>query len=243
MFVFVVPLKSRARTDSWERLSRICDRTLRSICAQTSGNFRVIIVCNQTPDVTFKHPAIEYLEVDELPTLSGAKDKWRKIKLGMLESSKYNPQFVMHCDADDCVSNQLVAFTEKHADASGWYFSKGWFWIEGSRLLLKRNPDFHTLCGTCRIMRFDALKEHLDEEYPLHSHKETEIFGVSLNPLPFKGAVYVMGHGENLYSHADRLKRKTSKFSWIAQLKRSRHYRFLTPMVRQEFGLYNLSEG
>jgi hypothetical protein len=240
MFVFIVPLKSPARTESWQRLSAVCDRTLRSICSQTLQKFRVIIVCNQRPDVTLNHSAIEYVEVEDRPSDFGARDKWRKIKIGLIESQKYNPRFVMHCDADDCINRNLVEFSEHHPDASGWYFSKGWIWREASQWIFHRSADFQTICGTCRIMRFDDLKDHLHEEFPLFAHKETTIFGATLKPLPFKGAIYVLGHGENLYSHDSRIKKHQNRLPWLVRLKQTRHYRLVTNTIRQEFGLYNL---
>lgn len=242
MFVFIIPLKSQARTDSWKRLSLIFERTLKSICSQTSQDFRVIVVCNQKPDVNYTNSAVEYVEVEDKPSEFGAKDKWRKIKLGLVEALKYNPLFVMHCDADDCISNKLVAFSEKDPNAVGWYFPQGWFWKEGSNLILHKNPDFHTLCGTCRIIRFELLKDQLQQEYPLFSHKETLINGSKLNPLPFKGTVYIMGHGENLFANEARLQDKKRQKSLLRRLKDMRHYRPLTGNIRQEFGLYNISD-
>ena len=36
--------------------------------------------------------------------------------------------FIMKVDADDLVSNQLVAFTERYPDRDGWYFTTGYIY-------------------------------------------------------------------------------------------------------------------
>jgi hypothetical protein len=49
MLAFVVPLKSRRVSKSWEYVSRLCERAVRSLCAQTSPNFKVVVVHHESP--------------------------------------------------------------------------------------------------------------------------------------------------------------------------------------------------
>jgi hypothetical protein len=66
MLTFIVPIKSRKIANSWTLVSQLAERTLRSICNQTSSNFRVVVVCNEKPDIQFEHPHIDYIQVDFL---------------------------------------------------------------------------------------------------------------------------------------------------------------------------------
>jgi hypothetical protein len=67
MIVFVVPLMSPRVANSWQRVSQLFERSMRSICNQTSMDFRVVVVCNQRPETDFCHTHLIYLEVDFLP--------------------------------------------------------------------------------------------------------------------------------------------------------------------------------
>lgn len=49
MLIFVLPLQSPQASRGWQLVSRLCERTLRSICQQTLDHFRVILVCNERP--------------------------------------------------------------------------------------------------------------------------------------------------------------------------------------------------
>jgi hypothetical protein len=60
MIGFVVPIKSKYVSRDWILDNHLLDRTMRSICAQTDQNFRLFIVCNEMPEVSFTHPHIVY---------------------------------------------------------------------------------------------------------------------------------------------------------------------------------------
>ena len=119
MLVFVVPLKSEQVSKSWDKVSQLLERTLKSICNQTSSQFQVVVVCHEKPLVRFSHPAIEYVQmiydIPEHPNkiVKGLTDKGRKVLRGIVEAKKYNPTHVMLVDADDCVSSKLASFVEK----------------------------------------------------------------------------------------------------------------------------------
>ena len=67
MLVFIIPLKSRQVAKSWNLVSQQLERTVKSACNQTDSDFKVIVVCNEKPDISFHHPHLEYLEVDFPP--------------------------------------------------------------------------------------------------------------------------------------------------------------------------------
>jgi hypothetical protein len=96
MLAFIVPIKSKRIAKSWDYVSRLFERTLRSLCAQTSREFKVIVVCHELPAITFDHPAVSYIEADwEPPPISEfnalLKDKGRKLAAGISAARRFAP--------------------------------------------------------------------------------------------------------------------------------------------------------
>ena len=70
MLVFIIPVKSPLISSDWSLCSRLFERCVKSVCNQTSVNFRVVVVCNEKPQTTFGSPHVEYLTVDFPPPIS-----------------------------------------------------------------------------------------------------------------------------------------------------------------------------
>src|ERR1700735_5565200 len=129
MLLFLLPLQSPAASRGWRLVSRLAERTLRSICRQTSDSFRVVLVCNQRPDTDFTHPALTIIEEDfPIPTNREERmiDKSRKINRGAVFARAWAPFHLSLTDADDCVSNRLPRFVDDRPLAQGWYFPNGY---------------------------------------------------------------------------------------------------------------------
>ncbi|HEY3303288.1 MAG TPA: glycosyltransferase family A protein [Candidatus Binatia bacterium] len=253
MLVFVIPLKSRRVSRSWDYVSLLFERCLKSVCNQTSPAFRVIVVCHEMPLIEFSHPSVTYEGVDfpvpdsnHHPSLN--QDKYRKRARGFLLARQFEPSHVMQVDADDCVSNRLAEFVVGNPQAHGWFFDSGYFYRDGARRIYLKKHGFHHWCGTSHIIRRDLLnlpeKEDIDDsDLPSLSPSRAR---KSLLPLPFPGAVYVdTKHGEGNRSRRDRfsdLKQNPRVFlsrakKQFVQLFRSE---LLTEALTAEFGLYPL---
>ena len=262
MLVFVVPLKSKRLAGSWRRSEALLERTLRSICAQTSDAFRVIVVCHERPEIGFAHPHIRYVEVDfsveltqpeptaddsltAMPDIERKRvDKGRKLLLGCTLAAEYGPDHVMIVDADDCVSNRLAEFASRSRSAAGWYIARGYSYQEGSSHVYLKRRDFHRECGTGNIVRYDLLQLPSAPEYNRgvpyyklllnHGLFATKIsrLGEPLVALPFYGAIYTF-NGENIFAMSRPARRGV-----LGVLKRLVNERPLTDAIRREFGLY-----
>ena len=248
MLVFVIPLKSPEASQNWQQVSRLCERTLRSVCAQSCPDFRVFLVCNQRPALNFNHPALTIIE-DKFPVpdadwLSRERDRFSKVKVGLIAARHHAPAHVMIMDADDCVHRDLAALACKWPNAHGWIFDVGYWHDEGTRWLL-RFKGFDKQCGTSAIVRLEpcelpsSLSEANDHYFILKGHEKIRDLlrerGTPLAALPFS-AIYITGNGEN-----------TSGFS-VAKLRGRRMMlqrliwtRPLTQNIRLAFGLYDLS--
>ena len=133
MLVFIIPLRSRAVSKNWERVSALCARAVVSCCRQLDGESHTILVCRETPEL----PAgLKNLTVIAEPFLvpenkaDQMKDKYRKIQRGLIEARATAPFFWMKVDSDDCVSNRLAGHVRKNAQAPGFLFRRGWIYEE-----------------------------------------------------------------------------------------------------------------
>lgn len=268
MVVFVVPVKSAQISTNWKVFSVLVDRTMRSICQQTSTNFKVVVACHEIPEIDFRHPAIEFVQVDFDPPTDEAiravtnedprnyrnaakeADKAKKIMAGIAHARQFNPSHFMVVDADDCISKNLVEFVEKDkGHTAGWYFKKGYIYNEGSRLIFLNKNTFNVLCGTCIMIKSQYVDELLDTEpRPLFNHDFDVLSdGTTLAPLPFPGAVYSIGNTENYCSTPEAVKRMNSyrifrKDFFENILRKMAKYRVkpLSRKLRAEFGLTRL---
>jgi hypothetical protein len=247
VLVFVIPLKSAEVSNSWERVTQLFERCIKSVCNQTSPNFRVIVVCHKKPKIEFTHPHITYIPVDfsppneTNPVSKGDTDKGRKILKGLIYARQFSPTHTMTVDADDCVSKHLAELIQQHPDSYGWFLNKGYKYQEGSNYIYIKRSNFYKMCGSCNILRYDLNDLPETPEYNrgygyyryyIDHAKVRDILKNKAKPLkslPFPGAVYILETGENLSNNSKRL-----RFSIFNR-------KLLNQSVRDEFRLYDLS--
>ena len=248
MLIFLVALQSPQASRDWAHVSRLCERTLHSICRQTVDRFRVILVCNERPAGEFRHPHLTVIEEDfPLPTdkQSRMRDKWLKIKRGLVAARALGPAHLMITDADDCVHRDLAALASAEPDVAGWNFETGYLHDAGSRWLY-RLQNFDRYCGTSSIVRleardFPASMQAATEDYFIlcHGHgviaQHLRARGQPLRPLPFIGAIYNSDTGEN--DSGLRLRGWQGKKMFLKKILNARP---LTRSIRDAFSLYDL---
>lgn len=167
MLTFITSLRHPQNSNSYDRVEKLLEKTLASVCAQTSDDYRVIVVCHRVPKIRYDARFVEFVLVD-FPAPSNVAgpvtgiqavrlDKGTKILAGILEARKYDPTFIMIFDADDRVSNRLAEYASAHPSENGWYFYEGYTFADRGSLIRKRTT-FHRLCGTSHIFRLDALE-------------------------------------------------------------------------------------
>lgn len=173
MLVFISSLRHPQNSTSYEKIEKLLNRTLNSVCQQTDENFQVIIVCNQVPQQSYSHAKVEFVTANFPPPspVKGTaitreavlKDKGSKYFLGLLHAQKYHPNHVMFFDADDLVSNRLAQYINAQPNQGGWFINNGY--IYGDSLgLIQDFPRFNEYCGTCNILNFQLLD--IPEKYP-----------------------------------------------------------------------------
>ena len=161
MLCFVMALKSKQVSRDWVKVCKLFEASLQSAYGQTQGDFRIVVVCHETPTVTARYDKrLEFINVDIPPptrisTSLCMEDKWLKLTYGMIRAGELKPDFVMIMDADDLVSRHLADFTARHRDRNGWMVCIGYRYRLGSRLI---RYDNQFRCGTDSIVSSRLIK-------------------------------------------------------------------------------------
>jgi hypothetical protein len=259
MLIFVVPLKSRRVAKSWDHVTRLFERSLRSICNQTSPVFRVFVVCHEKPQIDFRHPAITYLSVDfPVPGFSDHHalnvDKYGKLLAGFRAARECGATHVMEVDADDCVSSRLAATVLEGENRAGWYFDSGYMYRDGSDRIYRKAKNFYEWCGTSNIVRVDLLElpETLDDPEGFHLFAHSRLrqrFVDMMTPLvslPFPGAVYIQTKRGEANHHRGMIAwTLKNQPAWILHQAEQSVLELvgstrMTPDIAGEFGLYRI---
>ncbi|HTV67131.1 MAG TPA: galactosyl transferase [Rhizobiaceae bacterium] len=214
---FVIPVRHQDNAKDWHALKANLAQTIASIAGQTHPGWRAVIVANDGADLPKVPTKFEIVRVDFPPNAlheqRGADketfyeafrvDKGRRVLKGMLAVP--DSRFFMIVDDDDLVSNRIVEFAARNTSCPGWTISRGYSWSANGSLLFDL-PDFHHYCGTSLIVRSDLyrLPERFEDaslEFVttrLGGHRRiVELLaeeGNPLQPLPFHGAIYRIGH-------------------------------------------------
>lgn len=217
VLTFVIPLRHPENSPDWPALKRRLAQTIRSISGQDDARWRAIIVANEGSDLpplpgNFKlrqvrfppNPMFEQGDNDREAFLDSCRlDKGRRVLAGILEADRDGYSMVV--DDDDFVSCRLTSFAASRPRDNGWYVQNGYIWGDGGKLIYEY-ADFSKFCGTSHIIRtalyeLPASVDDADPEYirrifgshvSIRGHLEAR--GTPLEPLPFVGAVYRVGH-------------------------------------------------
>lgn len=255
MMVFIVPVKSKSITSDWTSFSRLVNRCINSICNQSVTNFKVIVSCHEVPETDFNGDSrVEFLKVGFSPPILEKNDediwlkradKGKKIKFAADFALKLGASYVMTVDSDDCISNKICEFVSKNGNGSisGWYVKKGYLYPEGKRYLFLNLKNFHTICGSCVIIKPELIDLMYGENFWFDHERTIFENRISLLPLPFPGSIYSMLNGSNIRLNHDEMKIRTSfnpfKLKSIKTLiRRLGKYRLIPKiLIKNEFNL------
>ena len=261
MLAFIIPLKSSQVSSSWDLVCKLFERTLRSVCNQTSQNYHVIVVCHEKPDIKFESPSVTFIQVDfpipDSEYVNKEKDKMLKMQVGLLHAKELNASHVMFVDADDCVSKHIVKFVSQNPNKNGWFFGKGYDYREDAGLLRARNQNLHLRTNTSHVIKLGLLETEmklLSEEvkrgdcvlYHIDTASILSKRGNPLELLPFRGVIYITDNGENMWWSQGSMGTGNkgiykSTLTMIKNLYQSLITQPVTDSIRDEFGLYKLS--
>lgn len=217
LLTFIIPVRHHDNASDWPALKAKLEQTMRSIASQDHGDWRGIVVANEGSDLPPLPPSFSAVRVHFPPNdmhelgQGGVDafhdafrmDKGRRVLSGMLAARE--TRFFMIVDDDDFVSSRIAGFVHRNQDAPGWVIDRGYIWDDGGRLLFATD-EFNAMCGTSLIVRADqyglpASLEDASVEWiktMLGSHRQIgRILKERKTPLvslPFRGAIYRVGH-------------------------------------------------
>ena len=262
LLTFIIPDHHQANARDWTLLKANLKQTIASISNQIHRDWRAVIVANEGADLPNLPPHFDAVRVDFLPNDmhelgkspleevydAFRADKGRRVLAGMLHVPE--SRFFMIVDDDDFVSSRIVQHVSQNETENGWTVDQGYLWDHGGRLMLGHHA-FNHLCGTSLIIRADlyglpARFDLADIDWirsMLGSHiRIADILrerGTPLASLPFRGAVYEVGHAGS-HSKAPSLLVKHF-FSWQAlrqprqMLRNLARLRLVDETMRREF--------
>jgi hypothetical protein len=217
---FIIPVRHQDNAKDWARLKANLTQTLASISNQTSDSWRAIVVANEGADLPALPKNVQALRVTFPPNTLHEKgnatqeefyeafrlDKGRRVLAAMLAAEPTSHFMIV--DDDDLVSGQLAAFVARHPSSNGWLVKTGYIWTDQGTMLFA-HPNLNSLCGSTLIVRSDlyGLPEtfsgwsdaHIRKMLGGHRQIVTHLSetGTPLEELPFRGAIYRIGHAGN----------------------------------------------
>jgi hypothetical protein len=224
------------------------EAAVQSAYRQTDSDIHIILVCHEQPEFrTQFDDRLQVISVDfPLPPPADPKaamlDKWKKLAVGMVRAGELHPDFVMNMDADDLVSNRIAAWAHAHPGSNGAIIRRGYEHRPGTRWLECKS---HYNCGTnaivsARLIKFpaDTGEQSVGECSILrwgHTTIEAKLVeaGTPLEILPFRGGMYLIGHGDNWTEWAPRRFVASLKFL----VKHASSLRPVTAAIRNEFAM------
>lgn len=217
-------------------------QTLASISNQKEKGWQGIVVANEGADLPPLPLGFSAVRVD-FPA-----DKGRRVLKSMLAAR--DSKCFMIVDDDDFVSARITGLVCEEDGANGWFINRGYVWSDGGSLLLGHN-EFNKFCGTSLIVRSDLyelpnsleeaslewIKKFLGSHIFIRDHLHKT--GTPLAELPFRGAIYRVGHAG---SHSQAGGILSSYFLNASAMRRPRNFvrnalrlRILTRALRNEF--------
>jgi len=224
---FIIPVRHPSNMRDKNKHARLLSQTLLSLCAQSNGDWKCVVVANELAEPLPVDPRISFCRVDFPPNELhdiGSKNRtyrersWQAVRrdkglrvfsgvvaLGWTKGSR----FIMVVDDDDLLHRNLVDFISRApSDASGYIITKGYQWPDGSSLLITRNR-FDERCGTSLIPSLQSLElpenpqdfSSILVERWFGSHRflklDLENKAKPLQPVPFRAAIYRVAHANN----------------------------------------------
>lgn len=226
---FVVPLKPMKESLNWESDVELLNNTIKSILNQTSNAYKVFVVHSDEPTSKLQHPNLTYVNVpfpfweyeqvkaanpEKFPTnksrlIERRFDKGRKILWGCKHAVEEGCTYLMSVDADDLVSNKLVAFLESnsHENQAGWFIPNGYLYNSETKKMIRQH-SFHHLNGSTHILRSDLvpIPDFTSGDWDDYSWyvahgwlcgRIKKCYNVDLKPLNFPAVVYI-AHQSNI---------------------------------------------
>ncbi len=223
--VFCAPLMGRHMAQDWGAISDGVARMVRSLLAQTDRNWLLLLCSQDRPDSLPDDPRIHFL-----PFTASVSGMDKSMKVAALMAAL--PQVLdgrdgyMHAlDADDMVHPDLVGHIRGDNNGRGYWHRYGGMIDAKSGAIGHCGPrslryptarPFMNQCGSSAAIYVDfrapRRSDELARAFYGGGHRNFRItaraHGVTLDPVPFASALYVMNTGENMRDKRGKMGKK-----------------------------------
>ena len=254
MIYFGIPLRSKASSKNWDNVTKVFNRTLKSVYSQTDPDFKIYVACHDIPVLDEKYDdRVEFLISDKDTPKTKEEmmlDKGWKISMIAKRIREDGGGYIMLVDSDDLVSNRIAEYVNSHPRCNGYLSRYGYVYNDGADYMQKAD-NLHKLCGSCSIVYYavEDLPDKMPDSFFDNSPVDQWVIrkahcvipdylqehGRELSTIPFPTTVYVRNTGDN-HSMMDG-----NDFSWKRKI-----YLFLQSKIRisgergREFGIYKI---
>jgi len=233
--------------NDWPKAVACLERTLGSILGNPERDLRAMVICQDRPPLNIKDGRYIFLETklpkpDKQDVMAKHRDKGNKLWEAYEAARQIAPEYVMIVDADDLISNTLLAYVGQRPDVDAFCLKTGYEWKEGSSHFTLL-PRFNQICATAFINRFNKrlFPALLGEDTRLigelgHNQVEAamDAEGLRVDKIYEPKAVYVTGH----VNHMDGALHNLTIQRRVKDMARSLwRNRIITPELKKEFGL------
>jgi hypothetical protein len=267
MIGFVVPIIAKKYSKDWHLANLMLERTVRSICNQTTRNFKLIIVYHEKPEINFFDNNIQYIpftypdvnvqQITDFDFMSKwftaefaerMMDKSRKITMGCKAAKELGCDYVMAIDSDDMISKRIAEYVDenKHSQLTGWRISKGYLFKEGARLI-EKNYQIWAMNGSTHIIRTDLVSfPDFYTDFKLlsynlfqqHAYTHQRLIDFhNLTLSEFPFPGTLYLIHKNNYSQVNTILSANKIKQFIKTVLRGK---LITRKIKEEFGIYNL---
>lgn len=216
MIYFGIPLRSKAASNDWSSVTRVFNRTLRSVYRQTDPDFKIFVACHDIPALDKEYDGrVRFLISDQPTPTTGNEmmlDKGWKVSMIAAEIKRLGGGYTMLVDSDDIISNRVAEYVNFHPGENGFLSRHGYVYNDGFSYM-KRILAPHRICGSCAIIHYsdrdlpDEMPKDLWDDSPKdkwiirRSHRTLPDYlaehGRKLEIMPFPTTVYVRNTGDN----------------------------------------------
>jgi hypothetical protein len=157
MIAYLTSLRHPGTAESYRRVEQMFELCARSVCNQTDGDLRLIVVCHTTPKIELTDSRIHYLTVDwghpairpNQRSVHSHKrlDKGLKVAIAALYAQQFNPDYYFIIDADDWINVKLTEFVHSNPSSAGFLVDRGLF-VDFKNAQYKRRRGLIRYCGT-----------------------------------------------------------------------------------------------
>jgi len=190
MIIFAIPLRAKETAKNWMRVEKRFWNTIRSIFNQVGEAYRVIVACNEIPEMPemmrrICDDRLEFIELDmPIPTewIEMARDKfWKLLEIAVrireILKVQEHPEkgiYVMPVDADDLLNCKIAQWCERYPDENGFVSNEGYVW-ENGKPYFRIYKEMYTYCGSCNIIKMylEDLPENMPADIKLCHDRQT----------------------------------------------------------------------